>query len=158
MHLKFTTFDDVDEHVVAEWTGLSRPRSVLARKHEACVTLIWRDSDEQMRYFAAELARQRLKIVGVHASGIFWTPAAAKTWRFTGLWTSIACTRATNRRRWAWRRPHDAPLLDSVGFAVVVKGFNREGISLINNDPARVYHTQHTGPTGWCEGLDYFLR
>lgn len=99
MHLKFTTFDDVDEHVVAEWTGLSRPRSVLARKHEASVTLIWRDSDEQMKYFAAELARQRLKIVQVHASGIFWTPAAAKTWRFTGLWTSIACTRATNRRR-----------------------------------------------------------
>ncbi|KZQ45329.1 hypothetical protein A3N49_11290 [Enterobacter hormaechei subsp. steigerwaltii] len=53
--------------------------------------------------------------------------------------------------------PNDAPLLDSVGFAVVVKGFNREGVSLKNNDPARVYHTQHTGPTGWCEGLDYFL-
>lgn len=101
MHLKFTTFDDVDERVVAEWTGLSRPRSVLARKHEASVTLIWRDSDEQMARFAAELARQGLKIVQEHASGISSTPAAAKTWRFTGLWTSIACTRVPNRRRWA---------------------------------------------------------
>ena len=63
MHLKFTTFDDVDERVVAEWTGLSRPRAALARKHEASVTLIWRDSDEQMKRFAAELARQGLKIV-----------------------------------------------------------------------------------------------
>lgn len=63
LHLKFTTFDDVDDRVVAEWTGLSRPRSVLARKHEASVTLIWRDSDEQMKRFAAELARQGLKMV-----------------------------------------------------------------------------------------------
>ncbi|MCP6705793.1 mannosyl-3-phosphoglycerate phosphatase-related protein, partial [Klebsiella pneumoniae] len=46
-----------------EWTGLSRPRAALARKHEASVTLIWRDSDEQMKRFAAELARQGLKIV-----------------------------------------------------------------------------------------------
>ena len=53
--------------------------------------------------------------------------------------------------------PNDAPLLDSVAFAVVVKGFNREGVSLKNNDPTRVYRTQHTGPAGWREGLDYFL-
>lgn len=157
MHLKITTFDDVDERVVAEWTGLSRPRSVLARKHEASVTLIWRDSDEQMERFAAELARQGLKIVGEHASGISRTPAAAKTRRFTGLWTSIACTRVPEPTTLGLGDgPNDAPLLDSVGFAVVVKGFNREGVSLKNNDPARVYHTQHTGPTGWCEGLDYF--
>jgi len=63
MHLKFTTFDDVDERVVAGWTGLSR-------------------------------RGERLQPGG--------------------------------------RQPK-------------------------NNDPARVYHTQHTGPTGWCEGLDYFL-
>ncbi len=28
---KFTTFDDVDERVISEWTGLTRYRSTLAR-------------------------------------------------------------------------------------------------------------------------------
>ncbi|MGS6225515.1 mannosyl-3-phosphoglycerate phosphatase-related protein, partial [Enterobacter hormaechei] len=63
MNIKFTRLFFVDENVVAEGRGLTRPGWVLARNHEASVTLIWRDSDEQMRYFAAELARQRLKIV-----------------------------------------------------------------------------------------------
>jgi mannosyl-3-phosphoglycerate phosphatase len=53
---KFTTFDDVDEHVISEWTGLTRYRSALARKHEASVTLIWRDTDEKMVQFEEELA------------------------------------------------------------------------------------------------------
>ena len=41
--------------------------------------------------------------------------------------------------------------------AVVIKGINRQGISLQNDSPERVYHTQHPGPAGWREGLDHFL-
>ncbi len=158
MHLKFTTFDDVDERVVAEWTGLSRPRAALARKHEASVTLIWRDSDEQMKRFAAELARQGLKIV-----------PGARFWHIldTSCGKDVAVHWLVEQYRLhdgfdpttlgLGDGPNDAPLLDSVAFAVVVKGFNREGVSLKNNDPTRVYRTQHTGPAGWREGLDYFL-
>ena len=58
---KFTTFDDVDDRVIGEWTGLSRYRSTLARKHEASVTLIWRDTDEKMVQFEEELAQRGLK-------------------------------------------------------------------------------------------------
>ncbi|MGS6240579.1 mannosyl-3-phosphoglycerate phosphatase-related protein, partial [Enterobacter hormaechei] len=43
--------------------GLSRPRSVVGGHHEASVTLIWRDSYEQMRKFSAQLAPHRLNIV-----------------------------------------------------------------------------------------------
>lgn len=158
MHLKFTTFDDVDERVVAEWTGLSRPRAALARKHEASVTLIWRDSDEQMKRFAAQLARQGLKIV-----------PGARFWHIldTSCGKDVAVHWLVEQYRLhdgfdpttlgLGDGPNDAPLLDSVAFAVVVKGFNREGVSLKNNDPTRVYRTQHTGPAGWREGLDYFL-
>lgn len=53
--------------------------------------------------------------------------------------------------------PNDAPLLDSMDFAVVIKGINRQGITLRNDNPARVYHTQQPGPAGWQEGLDHFL-
>ena len=50
-----------------------------------------------------------------------------------------------------------APLLDSVDYAVVIKGINRQGITLRDDNPARVYHTQQPGPAGWQEGLDHFL-
>ncbi|EHV31425.1 phosphatase [Escherichia coli DEC5B] len=46
-HFKFTTFDDVDDATIAEWTGLSRSQAALTQLHEASVTLIWRDSDER---------------------------------------------------------------------------------------------------------------
>ncbi|EEC73197.1 hypothetical protein OsI_07261 [Oryza sativa Indica Group] len=45
---KFVTFDDVNERVISEWTGLTRYRAALARKHDASVTLIWRDTDDAM--------------------------------------------------------------------------------------------------------------
>lgn len=54
-HFKFTTFDDVDDATIAEWTGLSRSRAALTQLHEASVTLIWRDSDERMAQFTARL-------------------------------------------------------------------------------------------------------
>ncbi len=136
MHLKFTTFDDVDERVVAEWTGLSRPRAALARKHEASVTLIWRDSDEQMKRFAAELARQGLKIV-----------PGARFWHIldTSCGKDVAVHWLVEQYRLhdgfdpttlgPGDGPNDAPLLDSVAFAVVVKGFNREGSALRTTIP-----------------------
>ena len=61
--VKFTTFDDVDDRVISEWTGLTRYRSGLARRQEASVTLIWRDSDEKMVQFEGALARDRKSVV-----------------------------------------------------------------------------------------------
>lgn len=43
-------------------------------------------------------------------------------------------------------------------YAVIVKGLNREGVHLHDEDPARVWRTQREGPEGWREGLDHFLR
>nr|WP_072255208.1 HAD-IIB family hydrolase [Escherichia coli] len=54
-HFKFTTFDDVDDATIAEWTGLSRSQAALTQLHEASVTLIWRDSDERMAQFTTRL-------------------------------------------------------------------------------------------------------
>ncbi|VTP70657.1 Putative mannosyl-3-phosphoglycerate phosphatase [Leclercia adecarboxylata] len=48
--------------------------------------------------------------------------------------------------------PNDAPLLDSVDLAVVIKGINRQGIQLRNDDPERVYHTQQSGPAAGVKG------
>ena len=55
------------------------------------------------------------------------------------------------------KRDMQEQLLDSMDFAVVIKGINRQGITLRDDNPARVYHTQQPGPAGWQEGLDHFL-
>lgn len=48
-HFKFTTFDDVDDATIAEWTGLSRSQAALTQLHEASVTLIWQHEKEHGR-------------------------------------------------------------------------------------------------------------
>ena len=53
--------------------------------------------------------------------------------------------------------PNDAPLLEVMDYAVIVKGLNREGVHLHDEDPARVWRTQREGPEGWREGLDHFF-
>ena len=53
--------------------------------------------------------------------------------------------------------PNDASLLEVMDYAVIVKGLNREGVHLHDEDPARVWRTQREGPEGWREGLDHFF-
>lgn len=158
LRVKFTTFDDVDERVISEWTGLTRYRSALARKHEASVTLIWRDTDEKMAEFEEELARSGLKCL---QGARFWHILDARcgkdvavNWLIEQYHEQEGIVPTTLG---LGDGPNDAPLLDSVDFAVVIKGINRQGIVLRDTSPARVYRTQQSGPAGWCEGLDHFL-
>ncbi|WP_407440066.1 mannosyl-3-phosphoglycerate phosphatase-related protein [Lelliottia sp.] len=155
---KLTTFDDVDEQVIGEWTGLNRERSSLARLHEASVTLIWRDSDEQMTKFEAELAQMGFKFI---QGARFWHILDARG----GKDQAVNWLIDEYRKREGFvpttiglgDGPNDAPLLDNVDYAVVVKSINRLGIRLQEDIPERVYHTQQAGPEGWREGLDHFL-
>ncbi|WP_253377812.1 mannosyl-3-phosphoglycerate phosphatase-related protein [unidentified bacterial endosymbiont] len=155
---KFTTFDDVDEQVISEWTGLNRNRASLARRQEASVTLIWRDSDEKMAHFEEALALRGLKCL---QGARFWhilDRACAKdlavNW-LVGQYREREARLPTTLG--LGDGPNDAPLLDSVDFAVVIMGLNRQGIQLRDDNPNRVYHTRLPGPAGWHEGLDHFL-
>lgn len=156
--VKFTSFDDVDEGVIAEWTGLNRVRSQLARRHEASATLIWRDSDEQLARFEEALAAQGLKIV---QGARFWHVLDARCGKDVAVNWLVEQYRLHEGLEpitlGLGDGPNDAPLLDSVNVAVVVKGINRHGITLKDDSPARVYHSQRPGPAGWREGLDHFL-
>lgn len=53
--------------------------------------------------------------------------------------------------------PNDAPMLDAVDYAVVIKGYSKTPVTLSRSDQQQIYHTAHHGPEGWREGLDYFL-
>lgn len=49
--------------------------------------------------------------------------------------------------------PNDAPLLEVMDYAVIVKGLNREGVHLHDEDPARVWRRsvkdRKAGVKGW---------
>lgn len=155
---RFTAFDDVDVRVISEWTGLNHERAALARLHEASVTLIWRDSDERMAHFEEALEQKGLAFI---QGARFWHILHMRS----GKDQAVNWLVEQYRQREGTRPvtlglgdgPNDAPLLDSVDFAVVVKGINRFGVHLRDDTPGRVYHTQLPGPAGWREGLDHFF-
>lgn len=101
-HFKFTTFDDVDDATIAEWTGLSRSQAALTQLHEASVTLIWRDSDERMAQFTARLNELGLQFMQGARSGTSWMPLPEKIRLPTGLSRPINNCQANAQPHLAW--------------------------------------------------------
>ncbi|MGP3593046.1 mannosyl-3-phosphoglycerate phosphatase-related protein [Vagococcus sp. WN89Y] len=155
---KFTTFSELGEHVLAELTGLTATQAGLAHLQEASETLIWRDSDKQMAAFDAALAQLGLRFV---QGARFWHVLDERAGKDQAVnWLTRRYRHYTGKRYSTLGLgdgPNDAPLLDSVDYAIVVKGLNREGIVLRKDTPDRVYRTQQEGAAGWREGLDQFF-
>ncbi|CAI8751913.1 MULTISPECIES: mannosyl-3-phosphoglycerate phosphatase-related protein [Kosakonia] len=155
---KFTTFSELDEHVLAELTGLTPAQANLAKLQEASETLIWRDSDERMAAFDDALAQLGLRVV---QGARFWHVLDERGGKDQAVnWLTRQYRHYQGKRAVTvglGDGPNDAPLLDNVDYAVVVKGLNRQGVTLRQDTPPRVYHTQQEGSAGWCEGMDHLF-
>lgn len=155
---KFTTFSEMDERILADVTGLSPAQASLARLQEASETLIWRDSDERMQAFDAVLAQLGLRFV---QGARFWHVLDERSGKDQAVSWLIRQYRhysgITHVTIGLGDGPNDAPLLDAVNFAIVVKGLNRHGVHLQHDTPERVYHCAQEGAVGWREGMDYVL-
>lgn len=155
---KFTTFTELDEHVLAELTGLTPAQATLAKLQEASETLIWRDSDEHMAAFDDALAQLGLRVV---QGARFWHVLDERGGKDQAVnWLTRQYRHYRGKRAVTvglGDGPNDAPLLDNVDYAVVVKGLNRQGVTLRQDSPPRVYRTQQEGAAGWREGLDHLF-
>lgn len=155
---KFTTFGELDEHVLADVTGLPLAQANLARLQEASETLIWRDSDEAMSAFDQTLQQLGLRFV---QGARFWLVLDERSGKDQAVnWLTRQYHHYRGERLLTLGLgdgPNDAPLLDSVDFAIVVKGLNRQGVQLRQDSPQRVYHTMQEGAAGWREGMDHFF-
>ncbi|MBB1201412.1 mannosyl-3-phosphoglycerate phosphatase-related protein [Enterobacteriaceae bacterium 89] len=155
---KFTTFSDVPVQTISDWTGMNPHHASLARLHEASETLIWRDSDERMQEFDATLASLGMQFV---QGARFWHVLDQRG----GKDQAVSWLRSRYQAREGFRRialglgdgPNDAPLLNAVDYAVVIKGLSRLGLLLKNDSPERVFHTSAGGPEGWREGVQHWL-
>lgn len=155
---KFTCFADVDENTLCELTGLTRKQASLAKLSEASETLIWRDSDDMMTAFCEQLASLGLMML---QGGRFWHVLDMQAGKDHAVhWLQQQYQQREGKRHITiglGDSPSDALLLDSVDYAVVVKGYSRQPITLKNDNPQRVFRSQNYGPEGWREGLDHFI-
>ncbi|ELP23370.1 Putative mannosyl-3-phosphoglycerate phosphatase [Pantoea agglomerans 299R] len=152
---RFTGFHDFSDPEVASMTGLSEAESALSRQRDASEVIVWRDSDEAFDRFHDALRAQGLALT---QGGRFWHVLPAGSGKGEALrWLLDHFPGQTRTTIGLGDGPNDAPMLDAVDYAVVIKGYSKTPVTLSRTDPAQVYHTAHHGPEGWREGLDYFL-
>lgn len=152
---RFTGFDDFSDSGVASMTGLSEADAALSRQRDASEVIVWRDSDDAFDQFHDALRAEGLTLT---QGGRFWHVMPAGSGKGEALrWLLDHSATETCTTIGLGDGPNDAPMLDRVDYAVVIKGYSKTPVSLSRTDQQRVYHTAHHGPEGWREGLDYFL-
>lgn len=155
---RFTGFHDFSDADVAHFTGLTLSEASRSRQRMASEVILWRDDIGRMTAFRDMLAQQRLALV---QGGRFWH--VVPTGRDKGV--ALAQLQQQLAQQEGFPRttlglgdgPNDTPMLERTDYAVVIKGFSTTPVLLQRSDQQHVYHTIHTGPQGWREGLDYFL-
>jgi Predicted hydrolase (HAD superfamily) len=110
-------------------TGLPLAQANLARLQEASETLIWRDSDEAMSAFDKTLQQLGLRFV---QGARFWHVLDERSGKDQAVnWLTRQYHHYRGHRALTLGLgdgPNDAPLLDSVDYAIVVKALNRQGV------------------------------
>lgn len=155
---KFTGFADVSAAEVSQWTGLAIADAANARQREASESLIWRDTPQQFAAFRQQLADADLTLV---EGGRFWSVMGKESGKGLALrWLLASYPTPDPRPRLTiglGDGPNDAPMLDAVDYAVVIKGHSNTPVQLTRSDSDRIYHSAAFGPAGWAEGMDFFL-
>lgn len=158
---KFTGFADVSENEIAEWTGLTPGLAARAKMREASESLIWRDSREQFDLFRVRLDVADLALV---QGGRFWHvmskgsgKGAALRWLLERYPSSSSQRRCRPITLGLGDGPNDAPMLDSVDYAVVIRGYSKNPVILERADKQHTYRSTARGPEGWVEGLNHFI-
>ncbi|MGK3144327.1 mannosyl-3-phosphoglycerate phosphatase-related protein [Pantoea sp. C2G6] len=154
-HYRFTGFHDFSDPEVASMTGLSEAEAALARQRDASEVIVWRDSDEAFERFREALTAAGLALA---QGGRFWHVMPAGSGKGEAVRWLLARQPGEPRITLGLGDgPNDAPMLDAVDYAVVIRGYSKTPVTLSRSDQQQVYHTAHYGPEGWREGLDYFL-
>ncbi|ORM57491.1 mannosyl-3-phosphoglycerate phosphatase-related protein [Pantoea rodasii] len=157
-HFRFSGFHDFSDAEVARFTGLTLAEASQSRRRDASEVVLWRDDADKLDAFREALAEQHLALT---QGGRFWHVMPA------GCGKGVALQQVQQHlaQREGSKRitiglgdgPNDAPMLEHVDYAVVIKGFSKSPVVLTRSDQQNIYHTAHVGPLGWREGLDYFL-
>lgn len=158
-HFKFTGFADATENEVADWTGLTPRDAALAKQREGSESIIWRDTPARFAEFQTALETHQLALV---QGGRFWHvmnagqgKGEALSWLLSHYPSALGAPFITIG---LGDGPNDAPMLEKVDYAVIIKGYSKVPLTLERQDKEHVFHSAHFGPEGWSDGLAHFLH
>lgn len=154
-HFKFTGFSEVSVHQICKWTGLSIEQATDAQQRDASEPILWQDTPQNFKLFSSILKRQHLKLI---QGGRFWHIVAEQS----GKEHAMAWLLQYYYRKQGIKLqtiglgdgPNDQSFLEKTDYSVVIKSYAPKSIKLCKD----AYYTQHYGPKGWSEGLQYFIK
>lgn len=154
----FRGFADLGVEGVQQSTGLPLAKAQQAHAREASEPLLWEDSEARLTAFRQALQQQGLSLVrggrfyhvtGRSSKGVALTWLAGRYHQLHGVQPlTLALGDGAN----------DLPMLATARYGVLIRGADYQPLlPSFMDDPSRLYRTASTGPTGWVEGLDYWL-
>lgn len=157
-HFVFSGFAHASLQEIMDWTALSPLQAQYAKQRMASEPILWQDSDEQFTQFQQHLTQYKLCLI---RGGRFWHVMNIGSNK--GVALSLFLQQEKQQQRY-WQTiglgdsPNDQPLLERTDFSVVIQSDQSKNIILKSKDLQHVYYSQHQGPTGWREGILYFLK
>ncbi|KAA9001874.1 mannosyl-3-phosphoglycerate phosphatase-related protein [Affinibrenneria salicis] len=155
----FRGFSDMSDEEVADVTGLDLAGAALARCREASEPIQWRGDAVSLAAFRLCLRQHQLELTQggrfYHVMGCGISKGNAVNWlkiQYEGQqqkkWVAIGLGDG----------PNDVSMLQACRYAVVIKGQASQNVQLPDDFNGEQFWTGASGPAGWSEGLNYFLR
>lgn len=154
LKVSFRSMNEMTLDEIVAVTGLDEPAARQARVREGSEPLIWEDSEEALEGFRRTLRHDGLVLT---RGDRFWHVMGGTDKGRAVNWL-VARFRAlrgvTPRTLGLGNGPNDAPLLEAVDEAVLIRAVHEHTTHVTN--PA-LYRTREAGPGGWVEGVTHWL-
>lgn len=153
---QFEGFGDVTPERVMEWTDLPLAKARCAWQRQSSEPLVWQQGESELGDFVTALEAQGLtltrggRFMHVGAAGV--NKGNALEWlreRYQKLSPAVVTALALGDGA------NDVPMLSAADLGVLVKGMGT-AVTFPASFKTPLYRTRTPGPTGWCEGLDYW--
>ena len=157
-HFHFSGFAHASLQEIIQWTGLSPLQAQFSKQRIASEPILWQDSTDQFTQFQQQLEQYQLCLI---KGGRFWHVMNIGSNK--GIALSHFLQQEQQQDRY-WQTiglgdsPNDLPLLEITDFSVIIQSAQSQNILLQRKDSSHIFHSQHSGPTGWCEGISFFIN
>lgn len=152
---RFDGFADWSTKAVATRTGLSMRDALAAKQRRGSEPILWHDSEEALAAFSSRLAEQNLQPVrGGRFISIQGEATKASAMRelsgyYADKWQQTPQIIAVGDSA------NDLDMLRDAHHAIVIRSATGTHLGLDNH--RSVFFTDHAGPYGWREGIDWIF-
>ena len=155
----FITFEQAGVKGIAQMTGLNMDQATLAANRQYGEPLKWLGTEAQRNVFIQLMHQAGANVLQggrfLHISGQT-NKGLALNW-LKQQYSSSAPTRKTIALALG-DSDNDIAMLEAADYAVIIRSPSHPPPIVTNPNPKQVYTTQSEGPSGWVEGVHWFLE